>query len=379
MPAPSLCQACGRALGHPYVRAGRHAYHPACFCCAGCEQPLTQTFTEQKGRVWHVSCYQAQSGKVCTYCHHPLGESWVTFEKYPYHAACYDAYVRPECCHCGGAITGGYHSDDAGHWHVACYDQVNLEPCAICQQPLKGKYLFDPWGHKAHVKHGGQRTLSCGVCARLVSQATSQGGIQYGDGRVVCGICRLTEVTETTAIAQIKTYVLAQLRSVGFDYIPDYIAVNLADQHTLNQRLGAGRSANSHGYTKTIEKRVNGQLTREHSIFILHGLPRLVFSGVLAHELLHVWLNDRGIHHWPEREIEGFCNLGTALVYQNDDTPLAQVLLKRMEDDPSPVYGEGFRRQRARLQQLGWLAMIQAMQAPPSALYRLNAWIDRVI
>lgn len=381
------CSACGTALGAQFLQAGNLNFHQGCFRCGHCAKPLDRAFTQKNGGIYHLECYKQKFKVVCSHCRQTLDDQWMTFEGKKLHPACYQAHYQPHCVHCGGGITGNFHRDESGPWHVYCYERTQLEPCSACAGPLKGKILIDPWGNKAHAVHGNQKTHSCSVCARLVSQKTSQGGTLYGDGRAVCGICGITEVSTPAQIAQIKTDVITKLQTAGFDYIPDYIAVTLADQRLMNQRLGVHKTANSHGYTKTLEKRLNGNLTREHSIFVLFGLPRLVFAGVLAHELLHVWLNDRGLQHWTEKEIEGFCNLGTALIYQQDATPLAQVLLKRMDEDKGPVYGDGYRLMKARLAKLGWPGLITAMQQPPSGvnasvssgINKLNRFIDKFL
>lgn len=365
------------------MRAGNLRLHPQCFRCAHCQQPLQQAFTQHKGAIFHLECYKQKLKLNCAHCRQPLADQWLTFEGKKLHPACYEAHYRESCVHCGRPIKAEYHRDESGAWHVGCYEKIKLEPCSACQGPLKGKIILDPWGNKAHALHGAQKTQICSICARIVSESTSQNGLRYGDGRVVCGICTMTEVSQPAQIEHAKQAVIAQLQAVGFDYIPGYISVSLADQKRMNQRLGVHASANSHGYTKTLEKRLGTQVSREHSVFILFGLPRLVFHGVLAHELLHVWLNDRGLQHWSDKEIEGFCNLGTALVYQNDGTPLAQYLLKRLSEDQNPVYGDGYRLMLARVQKLGWPGLIAEMQKPPSGLNagikKLNSLIDRWI
>ncbi len=247
--------------------------------------------------------------------------------------------------------------------------------CAVCHQQITGKYLYNHWQETVHVKHQGVKTAQCSTCARFISGAT-QNGIRYGDGRVVCGICQVTAVTEEQKVEHARRRVLEMLTGAGFDYIPDYIAVTLTDQRRLQQKLG--RHGNSYGLTKTLEKKENGVLVyREHSIFVLYGLPRLVFEGVLAHELLHVWLNER-----PESrertpaEVEGFCNLASALIYGQEQTPMAQYLLERLHSDPDPVYGDGYRQQQAFVQRHGWQAMREHMLRPAAPLKQMYNKLD---
>jgi hypothetical protein len=339
------CSACGRSLGKQYIRAESGRFHPQCFCCARCGQRIQGEYRQQQNRLYHPRCKAPEASA---------------------------AAAAADCARCDQAISGSYTRYQEQPYHDACYAEI-APRCALCQQALSGKYLIDPWGQCAHPAHAGHKTEQCHACGRFIGVQTTHGGVRFGDGRTLCGLCQISEVSQPAEIEQLKADILAQLHGVGFDYIPRYIAVTLADQRLLNQRLGISRHANSQGLTKTLEKRENGQLVyREHSIFVLHGLPRLLFCGVLAHELLHVWLNDRGLNQRSDAEVEGFCNLGSALIFQQDSTPLGAYLLQRLESDVSPVYGEGYRQMRARLQRSGWAGVISHMQQPPGLLERLG-------
>jgi hypothetical protein len=83
---------------------------------------------------------------------------------------------------------------------------------------------------------------------------------------------------------------------------------------------------------------------------------------------LHVWINERPLKHLSHEQVEGFCNLGSALICQNalkhEGDELARVLLQRMDEDPDPAYGNGYRAMAWRLEQMGWPALLQALQNP---------------
>lgn len=375
------CNACRGPLGRQYIKADGVLFHRACFRCNFCGQPVQGEYALRKQRVYHPKCVsQAGKRRRCAHCQQSVTENWITFAAQLYHESCYRSAVQPHCQQCGLKIEKAYHQDDAGYYHVNCYEQHKMPSCDNCGQALKGEYLQDIWGNRCHKEHAGQRTAQCHVCARLIGPRTSHGGLHYADGRQVCGICRLSEVTEVAQIEHAKDEVLAHLSAVGFDYIPRYISVSFADKRRLNQRLGVSQRANSHGLTRTVERQQGSLRYVEHSIYVLYGLPRVLFHGVLAHEMIHVWLNEKGLHSWPEADIEGFCNLGTALIYQQDGSPLADVLLQRMQQDPHPVYGDGFRKMNKHLQQLGWSGLLSAMQnpsAPRQTLQKLNRWLDK--
>jgi hypothetical protein len=327
------CHQCGLAAGKQYIRAEGLIFHPDCFQCKHCHQRVQGEYVVRQGFVYHPACAPGLLKKI-----EPLPVSPPTQVTKPLF-------------------------------------------CTVCQGQLTGKYLYNHWGETAHPQHQGKTTHQCSTCHRFLS-ATTQQGIQYGDGRIVCGLCQMTAVTAPDAVEPSRRRVLQMLNTVGFSYIPDYLSIILSDQRRLNQSLKKRAHANSHGLTKTVEKSVNGVVQyREHSIFILYGLPRIVFEGVLAHELLHVWLNEQpNTRERTPQEIEGFCNLGTACMYQQEDTPLSHYLLERMHKDTDAVYGEGYRMQHQRLTQIGWDKLREQMQRPApfkNALKTVDRWLDR--
>lgn len=365
------CGRCKQPLRGRYIQARRLKLHAHCFTCDRCQQALNQDFHFQDGQLFHPVCYRQQYRLVCTHCQAELEAQWTEFQGKKYHPACYQQFVQPRCYHCQKPISGAYRQDSDALFHPVCYATRHDLFCNLCQQPLTDRYLTDLWGNKGHLHHGNLPTLQCQVCARLISQTTSNGGVQFGDGRVVCGICQITAIDDPQQVQQAKTSVLEQLKTVGFTYIPEYVAVTLAEQHLLQWRMQASPSANIHGYTKTLDRQVPGLgLVREHSIFVLHGLPRVAFMGVLAHELLHVWLQEHRLNHLSKATTEGFCNLGSALIYQNEGSPLAQVLLQRLWEDPDAVYGVGYRQMRPQLEKLGWPGLLAALLKPPAPLSR---------
>lgn len=374
------CAQCFQPLSGQYYKAEHLKFHVACFVCAHCQRPIDQGFTLKKGKIYHAACYMQARQIPCAHCGQALPQKWIELNGKKYHQTCYQSHYQLRCTHCQGLISGTYSKDETGPYHPQCYRETRLTPCDACGQALEGKYLQDIWGNQTHLKHGGKKTPQCHVCARLISQNTSQGGVRYGDGRYVCGLCQITEVTTPHQVERLKKDVLQELHHLGFTDIPEYVSVTLSDQKTLNKRLQNGKHANSHGYTQTLERTQEGELFIEHSIFVLYGLPQVLFKGVLAHEFIHVWLNERRLHHLAPKTVEGFCNLSAAWIYQNDQTPLGDVLLNRLETDPNPVYGDGYRKMKRALIQKGWEQLISELaHSQPSRFQRFLDFTDRLI
>ncbi len=329
--SPQQCTRCHKRLGPQAVRAAKMQFHSQCFFCDVCKKPLSGPFQHKNGRI--------------------------------YHAECYEKLFAMRCKHCGESIQGKYSKDASGRYHAACYQELHQLYCSLCQQGITGSYLSDFWGNKACAHHGQVATGQCHVCARLMS---SQTGKTLPDGRLLCQHCQPTEIEDFRQIQSAKLAALKLMKDVGFAYIPDYVKVELySDQQLINQRMQASATGNIHGYTRSAQRHIpNYGLLMEHSIHILNGLPRIAFMGVVAHELLHVWIHEQGLQHLTPPQVEGFCNLGTALIYFAEASDLATVLHKRMLEDPDPVYGDGYRLMKQYLDQIGWPALISAMQQP---------------
>ena len=348
--APNICSRCQKRLGPQAIRTGGKQYHPHCFVCDHCKKNLDKSFYPKADRLYHQSCYEK--------------------------------LFVPRCDHCGQAIKGKYTHDAQGRYHPECYTQRHGLICAICSETIQGKYLYDHWGNKTHSEHADGPVRSCHVCARLMSATAAQGGRVLTDGRALCPDCHGSEVVTFGLIQAAKLGVIERMHQAGFDYIPDYIKVELSqDQQLLNQRMQASPTGNIHGFTRTAQRNIPGYgLILEHSISVLSGLPRVAFMGVLAHELLHVWIHENSLSHLSHAEVEGFCNLGSALILEaalkGEDAPLAEVLLRRMEEDQDLAYGEGYRAMAWRLQNSTWSELISALkdssqalpQAPPEIL-----------
>ena len=95
---------------------------------------------------------------------------------------------------------------------------------------------------------------------------------------------------------------------------------------------------------------------------MLQGLPAPLFQGVVVHELGHVWLvvhDIKGLPPWAE---EGFCELLAYRYYSGLNTPEGRFYAAGIENNPSPVYGEGFRRVRAMADRVGFSRLVESLQ-----------------
>lgn len=230
------------------------------------------------------------------------------------------------------------------------------ENCCVCDQRLSGRIVRDAWNQAAHATH---EVYFCNSCDRMLGQA-SLGAYRYSDGRLICGRCKKIAVTEGVAANRGRRAVLEILEGAGFTGIPKNVTVVLAHPKTLSSHSGKRHTA---GLTLShLHFNQHKRAGISHQIGVLYGLPKIEFEGVLAHELLHVWQQENDVKFSPLYR-EGLCELGSYLVYSQDGGELGRHFLEKMAKNKDPVYGNGFRLMRKKLDTLGWPALIREILA----------------
>ena len=225
--------------------------------------------------------------------------------------------------------------------------------CTICLQVLIGEYSVDAWQNPFHTHHENNG-IFCNSCSRIISQGITQGGFRYTDGRHLCSLCQVSVVEDDSTIYASYASVMMQLEGAGIREILGNIPIELINLIELNETFGQSHG-NLKGFTHTNHD--NGAQP-PYTIFMLSGLPRIEFEAVLAHELLHVWVHQNKIT-LSLASIEGFCNLGSYLIYKNDNTQFSRIHLKAMDTSKDIVYGNGYREMKVQLQKLGWKKLIR--------------------
>ncbi|NXJ08327.1 PRIC2 protein, partial [Odontophorus gujanensis] len=167
------CRKCGGRLskGDPAVaasRLGEQLWHPPCFCCHVCYQPLVDLiYFQQDGRIYcgrhHAElfrprcascdqlifleeCIEAEGRRwhpvhfCCLECEAPLrGQRYVMRSGRPCCRSCFDSLFAEPCQACGEPIgVDGEEATHQGlHWHAraACFC------CSLCRKPLCGQPL----------------------------------------------------------------------------------------------------------------------------------------------------------------------------------------------------------------------------------------------
>jgi hypothetical protein len=187
-----------------------------------------------------------------------------------------------------------------------------------------------------------------------------------------CAACLSDGIFNLELLKEVEVRVWKSLMQVGFAKPKGKIVLELVDQKTLLvEAAKINASGNLRGLTLTKYRVVKGGenpgTTFDHRIYVLYGLPYVECISVLAHEHVHVWLNERFIEA-PPPVVEGFCNLASLTVLQKEKSKLSSILLENMNNSTSPVYGAGYRKMRQRLGQIGWSALLDELKRKSSSL-----------
>ena len=186
-------------------------------------------------------------------------------------------------------------------------------------------------------------------------------GYRITEQMLLCRSCRNTSVSHAGRAYSLFTLVRNQLKErlgTGTDHL---ISFHLSSYPVLQRKLaGAPRTGQTGLYEcqtltrtekkvdvrtgKTVSSRVSS-VQKKHFIYILSSLPEAEYRHAVVHELTHDWLGE----YYPrinDRKIqEGVCEYMAYLFLEDERKKDAGVklALARMENNPDPVYGDGFR------------------------------------
>ena len=262
-------------------------------------------------------------------------------------------------CHkCGKVINDDFlHPKQVfnGHYyHFNCLHLVQI--CCICGKETR-KYVRDYWGTVACEEHGG----ICQYCGSIVKKGQSFNYTYIRDGerivreRQICEECVQSIVKTPEQIERCRSEVMSVFMAHGITGIPNDIPISLSDMREESEKKGMGVWGLNYGRISSSRSRYSCEIS------IHENLPYLVFKGVLAHELLHSWIALYAIQ-LPKNEEEGLCNLGKFLILKQEKSKEADYLIHwALEENKDPIYGDGYRLMKKRLEKLGWKGLMDAL------------------
>lgn len=87
------CGKCGAAIIGECVNALQNTFHPACFTCFKCKQPIGgNQFHIEEGNIYCENDWKSMFQTMCTGCNFPIepGDRWVEAMKNNYHSECFN-------------------------------------------------------------------------------------------------------------------------------------------------------------------------------------------------------------------------------------------------------------------------------------------------
>lgn len=289
--------------------------------CQGCGQPIWSNYLSALGATWHPEHF------CCAGCACPLGnEPFHLHNGAPFHSECYSRLIAPHCAYCG--------------------------------KSLMGQYLIDHWGTQFCPEHQ-QHYPSCAFCGRLVPNQLASAARE-----ISCSVCQSSAVQATTDARPLFSRVVHWVTNQGLFYNSLPLSLELCDQSRLAELLNEHGQTHPRGATTSSTYTQDGRVTRAKvdGIAVLQGLPAVLFQGVTAHELGHVWLIVHGIQSLPNWGEEGFCEYLSHRYYCDLNTPEGRYHAVCIENNTDPVYGEGFRRVRVLADASGFPRFLEILR-----------------
>lgn len=171
--------------------------------------------------------------------------------------------------------------------------------CAACGDMLSGSFFALPERPERYCANCIENRPRCDVCSAPLADAHWQ----LHDRRRLCATCHATAVYDPDQAEQLfrETVgaVVAQLRlDLRFG-----VAFRLVDAPTMMSiRSQAGAATLTEGHVQGLYQR-SGDM---RAIYMLYGMPRLLFRTIVAHEYGHAWQNETAPKLDDEHLREGF-------------------------------------------------------------------------
>jgi hypothetical protein len=278
--------------------------------------------------------------------------------------------AHPEHTHCAACghefYRGSVEVRKERVYHPECARTEFATKCTVCGQLLADRYLICYRTGEAYcTRHASERTPCrfCGSLSALVNTGPSSGACRACVARSIVTADRARE-------AAAPAYVWARARDLDFG--PENAPLQLVGGNVLTTAARTYGVSSDLGITEyeTDPPDAREPVARVRVVRVLVGLPQELFQGVLLHELGHAWILRHRIRVDAPWQAEGLCQYVALAFWVSLDTARSRVYLDRVEHDPNPTYGGGFRAIRSWIQGAGFrpfLAELARTRAFPSA------------
>lgn len=264
-----------------------------------------------------------------------------------------------KCTGCARRIRGTYFTmKGKTYCSKSCLENA-LPKCSVCRKTLE-RYMQSPVTGMKYCENCAAKP-KCFFCGDVAGNGA---GYRITEQMLLCRSCRNTSVSNTGKAYSLFTLIRNQLKQrlgTGTDHI---ISFHLTTYPVLQRKLSGSSHVPRTGQTglyecqtltrtekkvdvrtgKTVASRVSS-VRKKHFIYILSSLPDAEYRHAVVHELTHDWLGEYYPRLNDPKIQEGVCEYMAYLFLEEErkkDTGV-RLALARMENNPDPVYGEGFR------------------------------------
>lgn len=145
-----VCNKCNKFISGRVIRAVASAWHPECFRCVWCDQPLADIgFVKFQDQPLCKACNATikQSGKqLCQICLKPIEGDPLFHANQVVHPHHYN------CFQCKNPLGEKSKMMEGELSCIRCYDKAQASICLACKRPIEGR-IIHAIGHTWHPEH----------------------------------------------------------------------------------------------------------------------------------------------------------------------------------------------------------------------------------
>jgi hypothetical protein len=258
----------------------------------------------------------------------------------------------PRCAACGEGILGERLTALDRSWHP------NHFRCGICNKPMASRFNLSHHREPFCSSHDEEAAL-CQCCGHLIVGSTAAPGF--------CGRCATDILNNSLEAETLLGGIQAHLRREGLPWWPQCFPVRMMGPEDMTIEGHSTEHPLLGMILKVTATDARGRVTRRvPEIRLLRGRPRLVQGAVLAHELGHAWLFQKGFHGLPHEVEEGFCEYCSHHWLSRNPDPRTPYLLERLVSNSDPIYGGGLRKVMA----------LAGKEGLPGAVARIGSLVE---
>ena len=135
-----------------------------------------------------------------------------------------------------------------------------------------------------------------------------------------------------------------RLNNYGLRFNKATIQLKVVGLMELQRVSGNRYSKHIRGFTYTSIETFGSKKTFKHIVYILNGIPPKYAESTIAHELMHIWINENIEQKLSSQLEEGSCNYISYTYLKSDYSDDAKEIIKQLKGNPDRIYGDGYRK-----------------------------------